>query len=94
MIDFSSKEKFVVVKFHDEEKYAVSVCSGSRHECEKKAAYFRGLYHDLPYIKFGVFTAAHYDFCKEIEVTGGDEVYDTILRVNVTTSAKIVSIGR
>lgn len=93
MIDVSRKEKFVVVKFHDEEKYAVAVCNGSRHECEVKAAYFRGLYHDIPYIKFGVFSAAHYDFCKEIEVTGGDEVYNTITSVNVTTSAKITSIS-
>lgn len=93
MIDTSRKDKFVVVKFHDEEKYAVAVCNGSKHECEVKAAYFRGLYHDLPYIKFGVYSAAHYDFCKEIEVTGGDEVYNTISQVNVATSAKIVRVG-
>ena len=65
----------VVVKFHDREKYAVSVSGGSKQECIKDAAYCRGLYHDTPYIHFGVYPAWEYDAAVDTERRGGNDVY-------------------
>lgn len=72
-------KKCVVVKFHDKEKYAIAVRSGGRYECERYAAYARGLYHELPHICFGVYEEAYYDFCKQQEQKGEGTVYDMLV---------------
>lgn len=68
----------VVVKFHDKEKYAAAVRSGNEKECVAFAAYCRGLYHDTPYIKFGVYSAGVYDAAVDIERRGGKSVYENL----------------
>ena len=74
----------VVVKFHDKEKYAVAVRGGSTQECERYAAYCRGLYHEVPEVKFGVYAAAYYDMCVDMERQGGDDVYNTLATSDYT----------
>lgn len=71
-------QKCVVVKFNHQEKYAVSVFSGKKNECLQKAAYFRGLYHELPCIEFGVYPSWFYDVAVKEERKGGREVYEAI----------------
>lgn len=78
------KKKFVVVKFHDKEKYAVAVRGGSYHECETYASYCRGLHHDMPEVKFGIYDAAHYDMCVQVERQGGGELYDLLATTTYT----------
>lgn len=74
----------VVVKFHDKEKYAVAAYSGSQHECEVKAAYCRGLYHDVPEVRFGIYDAGHYDMCLDMERRGQGERYELLGITNYT----------
>ena len=72
------ESRCVVVKFHDKEKYAALVSGGTKSECLNKAAYCRGLYHDLSYIKFGVYPEWVWDAAKEIEQKDGGEMYDIL----------------
>ena len=65
----------VVVKFHDGEKYAVSVYSGDKEECVKKAAYFRGLFYEDRFVSFGVYPAWYIDALVKIERSGGSSLY-------------------
>jgi len=74
--------QYVVVKFHDKEKYAVSVFKGSKHECEVDAARARGIYHGTPYIKFGIYDEGHYDMCVEMERCMQGNVYDLLATTN------------
>ena len=84
--------KCVVVKFHDEEHYAVSVYSGTAQECEKHASYCRGLYHDVPYVKFGIYEAGHYDMCAKLERQGRGDIYNLLANSNCTSRAISISI--
>ena len=68
----------VVVKFDDKEKYAALICGGKKDDCEKKAAYFRGLFHDVKHVSFGVFKESVYNFCENEERKGGRSVYETL----------------
>lgn len=72
------KGKCVVVKFHDKEKYAVAVHGGTYKECLERAAYARGLYHDVPYVEFGVYPEWEYELHAKIEREGGESVYEQL----------------
>lgn len=75
-------KKYVVVKFHDKEKYAVAVYKDGKHECEVYAARARGIYHDTPYVKFGIYEEGHYDACVDMEQRMAGSVYDLLTTTN------------
>lgn len=72
------KEDCVVVKFHDAEKYASSVCSGSKEECVSKAAYFRGVFREDRHVFFGIYPAWYIDSLQKIEWKGGSSLYELL----------------
>lgn len=76
------EKKYVVVKFHDKEKYAVGVFRNTLHECEIDAAKANGIYHDLPYIHFGIYEAGHYDMCLDLERRGEGDMYELLATTN------------
>lgn len=68
----------VVIKFNDKEKYAAQVCSGKKDECILKAAYFRGLFHELKEIQFGIYEAWHIDALVDMERAGKGSLYELL----------------
>lgn len=76
---------YVVVKFHDKEKYAAVVCGGDKHECEVKRACFKGITHETPWIDFGIYEESHYDMCVQLEQMGQGELYTLLQTTNCVT---------
>lgn len=72
------KIECVVIKFHDGEKYAAQICSGEKEECFRRAAYFRGLYHDVKEVKFGVYPVGVIDKLCEMEAQGKETLYELL----------------
>lgn len=67
-----------VVKFHDGEEYAVSVVSGKREECLRKAAYFRGIFKEYKLVHFEVYPSWYIDALEKIDRQGGSSLYELL----------------
>lgn len=72
------QELCVVVKFDDSNKDAVSIYSGTKEECLQRAAYYRGIYFNVPNTKFGTYPAWYYDECQRLDRTDKGNLYDLL----------------